>query len=716
MRIQAKRAALLLCSSFIFIYGAGNVLGAPAEPAPARPNLLLITLDTLRADRVSCYDPSHVQTPAIDALARRGVRFSRAYAHNPLTLPSHVNILLGTTPLRHGVHNNGHFVVPPEELTLAEHLKAAGYRTAAFVSASTLDSRFGLDQGFELYDDDFMPPGAPKTTEAEQRAGTAVGKALAWLEKAPPEGWFLWLHLYDPHLPYDPPEPYKSRFKGRPYEGEVAYTDAELGRLFAALERLGLPERTVIVLTGDHGESLGDHGEISHRFLAYNPTIWIPLVIALPGQKPLLVDEPVCHADIVPTVCELLGVSVPPDLHGTSLRPLLQGKALPPRPVYFESLDPFYSYGWAPLVGFLDRGEKFIDSPIPELYRLAEDPGENRNLAGTADLGPYRAKLGELIDKLTAAGTRDARAKINPELKRQLESLGYLSAGGASRKQEYGPEDDVKTRLPHFNRIEGAYALKDQGRRGEAVRRLEALVNEAATLDMAYVRLAELYADAGSGSRAVEVLEKGWARFPRSYEIPANLAENLLALDRPDRVVEVIREAQKSLPIEQDAGIWNTEGVAFLKLGNPRRALESFERAVHADAEFVDALYNLGSTALALALETKAAGDFATAVEALERATSLDPENPDAWNSLGAAQFSANRPEKAVLAWERVLALDPARVRTNYFLGTAYLGLGDSAKAVFHLRAYKDIVYSKLGPEEKRALDALLEKARSIKR
>ncbi len=355
-------------------------------------NVLLITIDTIRPDRLSCYSTKYLKTPRMDALAAKGALFDRAIAHNPVTLPSHVNILLGTTPLYHGVHQNSKSIVAEDFLTLAEYLKSKEYSTAAFIGAFPLDSRFGLPQGFDVYDDSLPSRSAVEFAFPEKKAEKVIQAALDWIEKQGNK-WFTWVHIWDPHAPYIPPEPFQSQFKDDPYSGEVAYVDSELGKMFDYLEGNDLLKNTLIILTGDHGESLGEHGEMTHTYFAYNSTLWVPLIIAGPGVKASRIDEYVSHIDIFPTVCDILGIEEPPFLQGISLLPLMKGKKIKKRAIYFESLDPYYNRGWAPLRGFVEERKKFIDSPLPEFYDLENDFDEEKNIVQEIDLNKYRERL-----------------------------------------------------------------------------------------------------------------------------------------------------------------------------------------------------------------------------------------------------------------------------------------------------------------------------------
>jgi len=297
---------LLLLTGIIF----ANCPHLDSNPTQENLNVLLISIDTIRPDRISCYSPKYLKTPHIDALATKGVLFERAIAHNPSTLPSHVNILVGTTPLHHGVHENSKFILTEDFLTLTEYLKERGYSTGAFVGAFPLDSRFGLSQGFDVYDESYPSKGSNAFTFQERNAGQVIQSALRWLEKQNSQ-WFSFIHIWDPHAPYLSPEPFKEKFKNDPYSGEVAYVDSELGKLFDYLKSNNLMENTLIVLTGDHGEALGDHGEITHGYFAYNSTLWVPLIVVGPGIKTAHVDEYVSHIDIFPTICDVLEIEKP---------------------------------------------------------------------------------------------------------------------------------------------------------------------------------------------------------------------------------------------------------------------------------------------------------------------------------------------------------------------------------------------------------------------
>ncbi len=686
--------------------------GSPPVRPSARPavNLLLITVDTLRADRLGCYGSRTVKTPSMDRLAERGTLFSRAFAHTTTTLPSHANILLGSTPLLHGVHENAGFVVGREFLTLAEFLKASGYATAAVVGAFPLDSRFGLDQGFDLYDDDIENRDSRKFAYGERRAEAVVARASAWLRdrRAP---WFLWVHLFDPHHPYEPPEPFLTAYRERPYDGEVAYTDAEIGRLLEAAERADPSGDTLIVLTSDHGEALGEHGEVTHGFLAYNPTLWVPLIVDPPGGRPRRVGRTVSHIDIFPTVCDVLGLKTPPSASGRSLAPALAGRELDERPVYFESLYPYYQRGWAPLRGIIDGGKKFIESPLPELYDLGRDFDERENLAGRAEGDGLRRTLTGLLAERTSGPERSSRAKTDARTRETLASLGYISGPAANVARSFGPADDVKVMLPFYNRTIEASDLHASGGSARAAEMIKQVIAERPDLDVAYVKLAAIYQDRGRAPDAVAVLKQGLAAAPWSYEIFATTVNALLDERRYREVVDLVERATLR-QMDYDPEIWNYLGLARMNKGDAPGAAAAFEKALAIDGENAAVYSNLGMLNLARYLKDGDGTAFEACVRSFRKAIEYDPKHAMAFNGLGAAFKRAGRIDDAVAAWEKALDIDPGLGASLYNLAVAYLEKGDKARSLGLLRGYLEKYGSGLPPEERREIEELIARCR----
>jgi arylsulfatase A-like enzyme len=341
---------------------------ARLEPAPSRLNVVFVTLDTLRADRLGCYGFQGISTPAIDGLARDGVLFEQATAAVPLTFPAHSSIFTGRIPPHHGVRDNGGFFLEDSETTLAERLQQAGYATGAFVAAWVLESRWGLSQGFDHYSDRFdLSQYKILSLGTVQKQGDEVmNDALAWLETVKQRKFFAWVHLYDPHAPYEPPEPYRSRYPGQPYLGEVAYTDHVVGRLVEWLNDSGLMGRTVVVVTGDHGESLAEHGESTHGYFIYDSTTHVPLVIRTPWGLKGRSRTQVAQVDIMPTVLDLVGLAPQPGIDGHSLvRALFDPGADLAHVAYSETYYPRYHFGWQHLSGLRDGKLQFIEAPKP---------------------------------------------------------------------------------------------------------------------------------------------------------------------------------------------------------------------------------------------------------------------------------------------------------------------------------------------------------------
>lgn len=414
---------------------------------PPRTNVLLVTFDTTRADHLGCYGSRAAQTPVVDRLAREGILFESAYSSIPLTAPSHATILTGRHPIAHGVRDNGLFVLSPEQTTLAEVLKQRGYGTAAAIGGFPLVARFGLDQGFGFYDDRLVTeydmvlgtqPTKPALAFDERRAARVNEAAIGWLQEHAQQPFFLWVHYYDPHQPFQPPVPYDDLFAESPYDGEIAYVDESLGTLLDSLRGLGVYDRTLVVVTADHGEGLGDHGELTHSYLLYESTLHVPLVMRGPGlPAERRVPGRVRLVDVAPTILDALGIAVPAEMQGRSLTTLWSGT--PPRidrTHYAETLSPRLSQNWGELRALYDENWKYVHGPRPELFDLAADPGELRNLApeNPAQAAGMKGRLQAFLERNSPPGGSRMSA-VDAETRSRLQALGYLAAG-AGQDQE----------------------------------------------------------------------------------------------------------------------------------------------------------------------------------------------------------------------------------------------------------------------------------------
>jgi len=679
----------------------------PLRKEKTKQNFLLITIDTLRADRLSCYGSQYPKTTNIDKLAERGVLFSRAFANTSTTLPSHTNIFLGTTPNHHGVHENLNFIVSEELLTLAEHLKDNGYSTGAFVGAYPLDSRFGLSQGFDIYDDKYSRIHSVNLPSLERKAEAVIDAALEWL-KGRISPWFLWVHCWDPHIPYDPPEPFKTQYRDHLYEGEVAYVDLILGKLFDYMKENNLFDSTLIIFTGDHGESLGQHGEETHGFFAYNSSIWIPLIISLPEAASCRVDYYVSHIDIFPTVCDVLGIKILSFLQGTSLLPALKGEKLPERPIYFESLYPYYSRGWAPLKGFILKKKKFIDSPIPELYDLDHDFDEFNNLAERDKIGKLTSQLKKTIDGLTPSEKVDAAHPADRETREKLASLGYISSVQVSQKKDFGVKDDVKVLLPYINRTDEAWELYKDGKQDAGIKLLMEIIEERKDIDLAYKNLAFIYQETGNTEGALAILEQGLNALPSSYEIYIEYMKGLISAQQYDKVISTfektsIREA------EYDPVIWNNLGIAYTKKGNFDEAIKAFEMGLSLDDKYPELCNNIANAYYSYGIKSRDSFIFSRSFEYYKKAIELDPGYAAPYYGLGHAYRQQGNLEGAIYCWEKALKADTNFSQAHFDLATAYLTTGNKTKAFDILSEYKKRYYHLMPPAERERLNALIE-------
>jgi arylsulfatase A-like enzyme/Flp pilus assembly protein TadD len=704
-----RKPVRVQAAGLVFASGLA-LLACSAWAAGGEINVLLVTIDTLRTDRLSCYSPEHLRTPRIDRLAENGVLFERAFAHNPETLPSHTNILLGMTSLTHGVSENSKSIVAADFLTLAELLKSRGYATGAFVSAFSLDSRFGLDQGFDVYDDHYPAKAPPGELVSERRAEKTVSAALQWLSVQKGK-WFCWVHLWDPHDPYAPPEPFLTQYRDDPYSGEVAYVDSQLGVLFGELEKRQLTAKTLIILTGDHGESLGDHGEQYHGYFAYNSTIHIPLIISAPGIKAARVKDYVSHVDIFPTVCDLLGLEKPAFLQGDSLLPFLRGRTRPVRPIYFEALEAYLNRGWAPLRGVIENGKKYIDSPIPELYDLENDFDEEKNLAPASSLPPYEKRLREVMKLGTSPlAAKSGRQTTDRETLERLRSLGYTASAVTQVKSSYGPEDDLKTLLPLEHKVGVADQLKKQGRLAESVRLLEDTIKERKDFLKPYEQLFEIYRSQGLIDEALQVYERGFAANPGNYLFISGYGVALVMNGRYQKGAEIL---EKSLSLyDRDSRVWNSLGVAYGNMGDPEKAREDFGRALALVPDDAILNENVGMFYLTGALKTKNLESARQSIAFFEKAIAADPTLASVYNSLAGALWILDRRDDATMNWEKAVELEPDFTLPLFNLAGAYLEKGNKAKALECCQKYLLIRGRDITPEERREINGLIQRCK----
>ena len=669
----------------------------PALTAAAEQNILLITIDTLRADALGSYG-GRADTPHLDRLARNGVRFTFAHAHAVMTLPSHASIMTGRYPFEHGVRDNAGFRLEEAAITLAEAARQKGFATGAFVGAFPLDRQFGLAQGFDVYDDlGGRQVAAADFAFSERRAFDVVSAARAWIEQQH-KPWLAWIHVFDPHSPYAPPPPFDVRYAADPYAGEVAYVDAALGPLLDLARRAERP--TTIVVTADHGEGLGDHGEPTHGVFAYESTLRVPLILAQVGagtterQDAVASDVPVRHVDILPTIAGLLLLDVPGDLPGRTLVSARNGEQQP-RPAYFEAMTAMLKRGWAPLRGVIVERDKYIDLPLEELYDLEADATETQNLAATET-----ERIRALTARLRAFGATlpGEQTAENIETRARLQSLGYVS-GSAPRKAQYGEEDDPK-RLIDVDRlmIQGV-ELHRAGRSADAVGAYRHVIARRPDMGLAYRRLAFIQWESGATSDAIATLRQAIERNGPDLEIEIRLGTYLAESGAVAEATRMLERVVKAEPENVDA--LNALGIAQARSARPGQALQTFQRILTIDPRNVFALENLGAVHLQR-------NDLQAAGKAFTRAVAHDPRSSRAQAGLGVVALKTGQRAAAIEHWRRAVELDRTNFDALFNLAIELAGAGRSSEARPYLEQFVRTAPAALyGPDIERARQVL---------
>jgi arylsulfatase A-like enzyme/Flp pilus assembly protein TadD len=632
-----------------------------------------VTIDTLRADRLGCYGSTTVATPHFDAVARHGALAERATVHVPLTRPSHVSIFTGLYPAEHGIRDNVSPSLSSDVPLLAEMLKKAGFATAGFVSAVVLSRQSGLDRGFDAYSDrfDVGADDARFLNTIQKRGDGPTAEAIAWLEPRREGRDFVWLHLYDPHDPYEPPEPYASRYAGRPYDGEVAWSDELLGRLDAALDRLGRRENTLLVVTSDHGEGLGEHGESVHGFFVYESTLRVPLLLRGAGIRPGIRLPVVARSvDLVPTLLDLLGVPAPTGrrLSGRSLAGALRtGESLAPEPAYAESLLPLVHYGWSDLRALRDERWKYIQAPRPELYDLEHDPGEGNDLAASepARAEAFRAALAQRLAGEKAAPAVGA-ATVPADLLEKLGALGYLGAGtpppGATTGAD--PKDKIEE-YKVLNRLvrEGLVRLRENDYAGSVARFRELLRRGVSSFEVHYY-LARGLTALHQPREAATHFETALARLPGFAGAILGLAESRIALGDLPGALSALQKGAATSP--RNARLLEREAQVLRRLKRLPEARQAYEAAVTLAPK--DALLRVQ-----LAEVCRDAGDIQEATRRLREAIEIDPAPASYWNSLGMVLGAGSEMAEAEKAFREAVARDAQSAEYFYNLGLAQL-------------------------------------------
>ena len=621
------------------------------------PNVVVITIDTLRADHLGCYGYKQIRTPNIDVLAANGIKFERAFTPVPITLPSHTVIFTGTYPTLNGMHDFSGNRLGAQPPTLASTLKEHGYVTGAVVGSAVLDSRFGLNRGFDFYYDHFEFNRLQEANLDEmERPGNAVAdQALDWLSKNYQKPFFLWMHLYDPHYPYNPPPPYSEEYKSHTYDGEIAFADVQVGRLVQFLKSKNLYANTLVVLSGDHGEGLGEHGEQTHGFFIYNSTLHVPLIVHLPsGPGGKEINTPVSTADIVPTVLRSLKLPVPKEVQGQDLLPLLTAKNADknaPRPLYSETFLPRLHFNWSELRGLELDKYHFIDAPKPELYDLSKDPKELDNLFAhnKAVAEELKAKLDSVIREYTPGQEMAEKTNLDPALMERLKSLGYAGfSGGGSTTTSGSQLPDPKDRIQVYELISAGMADSQHGRFDESVSKLTAALKTD----------------------------------PNSVPV-----HYLLGLDyyRLKDFGKAIEEFQRVLQLSPDYSLATYQlGLSYGRAGENTRAIDTLKRALQLDPTNFAAAYNLGAIYLHQQMT-------AEAVAAFRQSITIAPQYVPGHLALGQVFMYQGQVDEAIAELRQVTALAPQDPSAHAALANALEANGLVAEAEQEKRKAREL-------------------------
>jgi arylsulfatase A-like enzyme/Tfp pilus assembly protein PilF len=654
-------------------------------------NLILIIIDTLRADHLGCYGYDNVETPAIDDLARKGFLFSHAYCQVPITFPSHVSIFTSTYPFYHGAKDNGRYIIDDGFITLAELLKQNDYSTAAFIGAFPLDSRFGLHQGFELYDD-FINRKDQETKRlvfAERKAADVLEPALEWLREKHRQKFFLWLHFFDPHNPYSPPEPFRSKYKNSPYDGEIAYVDSIIKNLFVEMEKLKIDRNTIIVLTSDHGEGLGEHEEDTHGLLLYNSTLHIPLIIKVPqfSAMPAVIPNLVRSIDIMPTILDLLKIKKPEtQIQGKSLLPLMLHKEQMNKTEfsYFETYYPQLNYNWSALSGIMNLEWKLILGPKPELYHLKDDPLELINVYHK-EKDKFR-ELREVMEMTIAKNTPSIKAdvhqmELDAETRKKLKSLGYMASTSENKGQNINPRDMMGL----LKMIDQAASLYRSGDYHEAINAFEKILIKDSDNIESLVYLGSCYQE-------INNLEKALDSFSRSLMIDAKNSSVVYKLSRCYFLKGDFNKAEdgfkKVIELERNNNLamFHIGFIAHFR-GNIQEALRWFKQGLIIDERDVDCRNNMANCLLEMNRLEEAIGEFKKVIQ-------IDSSYGDAYNGLGIAYYQLGNTTQAMKWLKEAIKYLPQEAEIYFNLATILESAKKYDEALYHYQKFLQLAKS----------------------
>jgi choline-sulfatase len=679
MKSRTATAKFIFKFFACLVLSLSQVLAATVPPSPkTAPNVLLITIDTVRADHLGCYGGKNIQTPTLDALAHDGIVFERAISQVPLTWPSHAAILTGLYPFQNGVQDFTGQPLEPRFRSVAQSFQRNGYATGAVVSSFVLDRSWGLARGFDFYDDAF--PAAEFANKdlglVERPAGESVSHALAWLQKNPRRPFFFWLHLYDPHSPYDPPEPYLTQYRSHSYDGEIAYADHELGRLIAWLKHNQLYDRTLIVFLSDHGESLGEHGEQEHGFFAYNSTVHIPLIIKPPAGsavRPGRISQPVETVAVAPTLLRLAGIhdEIEKQLRSHSL---LGTGGETEDEAYSETFYPFSSFGWSPLHALETSRYQYIDAPKPELYDLVADPDERNDLAAQqpAIVAVLKEKLATRLLDHRFIPTADSSSELSPDAVEKLRALGYVAyRSPISANALAAALPDPKDKLWEFNSILQAEDALHARNFAQASSLLRQVQEKDPAMYIVPFSLAEVAMAQKEWEEASAEFKKCLYLNPHFDQAMLGLARALSSLGKTDDAMQWTRQALQYNP--QSYRAWYQLGSLEART-DKQAAISDYEKAVSIQENFAPLQRDLGFLQFQQ-------GNYPEAEKHLSRAVALGINDAVLYNDLGISYSRTGRQDKAIESYKQALHLDPNLPQAHLNLGYAYEQLKQSSLA-----------------------------------
>ena len=597
--------ALLLLAALVSASEAQKATPKAPSHSVVRPNLLLVTIDTLRPDHLHCYGYDQIETPTIDSLAADGIRFEQAYTPIPITLPSHTVMLTGTYPMMSGMHDFSGNDLSPEQATLATVLRARGYDTGAVIAAAVLDRRFGLNHGFDFYYDhfNFSRLAESNLDFMERPANDVIDQALKWLAKPRKTPFFLWVHLYDPHHPYNPPPPFNQTYRANPYDGEIAFTDTQLGRLMGYLKQHGTYDRTVIAVSGDHGEGLGEHGEKTHGFFIYNTTLHVPLIIKPSTSIKFtnrVVRKDVSLVDLMPTLLGILNTPIPPKVQGKNLASMvLRGAEMETSPLYSETYLPRIHFNWSELRGFSAGNYHFIDAPKPELFDRTKDPGEIHNLYADKDAvgTEMRSQLTGIVRRFTTEREMAQKSTLDPQLADRLRSLGYTAfTSGEDSLVSDRKLADPKDRVQVYETVTEAIDDSQHGRYQDSIEKLKStLTTEQNSVPIHYLLGLNYYRTKEFASSVAE--------FKKALEISPNYMLAIFNLGLANAALgddaEAIKYLKRTLELDPtNFGAAFDLGVTFLHQNMLPDSTEAFRRSVTINPDFAPGYRALGEMLL----------------------------------------------------------------------------------------------------------------------